>query len=53
MRMKPYAAGIALSCLIDVVRRLHTRAGCASAGHCLQHLPEGQLLPDAWKRASN
>lgn len=35
--------------LPDVVRRLHTRAGCASAGHCLQRLPEGELLPDAGK----
>ncbi|EOE6854685.1 Rz-like lysis system protein LysB [Cronobacter sakazakii] len=33
-----------------VVRRLHTRAGCASASHCLQRLPEGELLPDAGKR---
>ncbi|HAV1832967.1 TPA: LysB family phage lysis regulatory protein [Enterobacter hormaechei subsp. steigerwaltii] len=38
--------------LPDVVRRLHTRAGCASAGHCLQRLPEGELLPDARKRPS-
>lgn len=37
--------------LPDVVRRLHTRAGCASAGHCLQRLPEGELLPDAGKPA--
>ncbi len=29
------------------MRRLHTRAGCASAGHCLQRLPESELLPDA------
>jgi len=36
--------------LPDVVRRLHTREGCASAGHCLQRLPEGELLPDAGKR---
>ncbi|MEH5074661.1 Rz-like lysis system protein LysB [Enterobacter cloacae] len=36
--------------LPDVVRRLHTRAGCVSAGHCLQRLPEGELLPDAGKR---
>ncbi|VFS36913.1 phage Lysis Regulatory protein LysB family [Enterobacter cancerogenus] len=36
--------------LPDVVRRLHTRAGCASAGHCLQRLSEGELLPDAGKR---
>ncbi|WP_338628654.1 Rz-like lysis system protein LysB [Enterobacter sp. JJBC] len=39
--------------LPDVVRRLHTRAACASAGHCLQHLPEGELLPDAGKRPSH
>lgn len=37
--------------LPDVVRRLHTRAGCASAGHCLQRLPKGELLPDAGKRS--
>ncbi|ENL4126220.1 LysB family phage lysis regulatory protein [Enterobacter hormaechei] len=36
--------------LPDIVRRLHTRAGCASAGHCLQRLPESELLPDAGKR---
>ncbi|HDC4837589.1 TPA: LysB family phage lysis regulatory protein [Enterobacter cloacae] len=36
--------------LPDVVRRLHNRAGCASASHCLQRLPEGELLPDAGKR---
>lgn len=36
--------------LPDIVRRVHTRAGCASAGHCLQRLPEGELLPDAGKR---
>ncbi|HED1578119.1 Rz-like lysis system protein LysB [Enterobacter hormaechei subsp. oharae] len=36
--------------LPDVVRRMHTRAGCASAGHCLQRLPESELLPDAGKR---
>lgn len=35
--------------LPDVVRRLHTRAGCASAGHCLQRVSEGELLPDAGK----
>lgn len=39
--------------LPDVVRRLHTRAGCASAGHCLQRLPEGELLPDAGKRTGH
>ncbi|HEE9788918.1 TPA: LysB family phage lysis regulatory protein [Enterobacter soli] len=37
--------------LPDVVRRLHTRAGCASAGHCLQRVSEGELLPDAGKRS--
>lgn len=36
--------------LPDVVRRMHTRAGCASAGHCLQRLPESELVPDAGKR---
>ena len=36
--------------LPDDVRRLHTRTGCASAGHCLQRLPEGELLPDAGQR---
>ncbi len=36
--------------LPDVVRRLHTRAGCASAGHCLQRVSEGELLPDAGQR---
>lgn len=39
--------------LPDVVRRMHTRAGCASAGHCLQRLPEGELLPDAGKRSGH
>lgn len=39
--------------LPDVVRRLHIRAGCASAGHCLQRLPEGELLPDAGKRSGH
>ena len=35
--------------LPDVVRRLHTRAACASAAHCLQRLPKGERLPDASK----
>lgn len=39
--------------LPDVVRRMHTRAGCASAGHCLQRLPESELLPDAGKRSGH
>lgn len=39
--------------LPDVVRRLHTRAGCASAGHCFQRLPESELLPDAGKRTAH
>ncbi|HDR2567176.1 TPA: LysB family phage lysis regulatory protein [Enterobacter ludwigii] len=39
--------------LPDVVRRLHTRASCASAGHCLQRLPESELLPDAGKRTAH
>ncbi|EOI5914268.1 Rz-like lysis system protein LysB [Enterobacter hormaechei] len=37
--------------LPDAVRRLHTRTACASAGHCLQQLPESEPLPDAGKRA--
>lgn len=39
--------------LPDVVRRLHTRAGCVSAGHCLQRVSEGELLPDAGKRSGH
>ena len=39
--------------LPDVVRRLHTRAGCASAGHCLQRVSESALLPDAGKRSGD
>lgn len=35
--------------LPDAVRRLHTRAACASAAHCLQRLPEGERLSDAGK----
>jgi LysB family phage lysis regulatory protein len=35
--------------LPDAVRRLHHRAACASAGDCLQRLPESQPLPDAGK----
>lgn len=35
------------------VRRLHTRTACASAGHCLQRLPESEPLPDAGKRAAH
>ncbi|PDO88600.1 Rz-like lysis system protein LysB [Kosakonia sacchari] len=35
--------------LPDAVRRLHKRAACASAGDCLQRLPESQSLPDAGK----
>jgi len=37
--------------LPDVVRRLHTRAGCASAGHCLQRMSESEPLPDAGKQS--
>lgn len=37
--------------LPDAVRRLHVRAACASAAHCLPRLPEGEPLPDAGKRA--
>lgn len=33
--------------LPDAVRRVHTRAACASAGNCLQRLPESEPLPDA------
>lgn len=36
--------------LPDVVRRLHTRTACASAGHCLQRVSESELLPDAGQR---
>ncbi len=39
-----YGAG-----LPDAVRRLHKRPACASAGDCLQQLPESQPLPDAGK----
>ncbi|EAA9984256.1 LysB family phage lysis regulatory protein [Salmonella enterica] len=35
--------------LPDAVRRLHTRAACASAGDCGQRMPEGEPLPDAGK----
>lgn len=35
--------------LPDVVRRLHTRTACASAGDCGQRMPEGEPLPDAGK----
>lgn len=35
--------------LPDAVRRLHHRAACASAGDCLQRVPEGQPLPYAGK----
>ncbi|CAI1148396.1 phage lysis regulatory protein, LysB family [Serratia ficaria] len=37
--------------LPDSVRRLHQRTGCASAGDCLQRLPEGYALPDASQSA--
>lgn len=39
--------------LPDVVRRLHTRAGCASASHCLQRVSESELLPDAGKQSGH
>ena len=39
--------------LPDAVRRLHTRTACASAGHCLQRLPDSEPLPDAGKRAAH
>ncbi|WP_058910973.1 Rz-like lysis system protein LysB [Entomohabitans teleogrylli] len=35
--------------LPDAVRRVHQRAACASAGHCLQRLSESQPVPDAGK----
>lgn len=35
--------------LPDAVRRLHHRSACASAGDCIQRLPESQPLPDAGK----
>lgn len=39
--------------LPDAVRRLHYRAACASAGDCLQRLPESEPLPDARQRSEN
>jgi LysB family phage lysis regulatory protein len=39
--------------LPDVVRRLHTRTGCASAARCLQHLPESELMPNARQRTDD
>lgn len=39
--------------LPDAVRRLHTRTACASAGHCLQRLPDSEPLPDAGKRTAH
>jgi len=39
--------------LPDAVRRLHKRAACASAGSCLQRLPEGEPMPDARKRSAD
>jgi len=33
--------------LPDAVRRVHVRNACASAGDCLQRLPESQPVPDA------
>jgi len=39
--------------LPDAVRRLHRRAACASAGDCLQRLPESQPLPDAGQRSTH
>lgn len=33
--------------LPDVVRSLHRRAPCLSAGHCAERLSEGEPLPDA------
>lgn len=39
--------------LPDAVRRLHTRTACASAGHCLQRVSDGEPLPDAGKRTAH
>jgi LysB family phage lysis regulatory protein len=39
--------------LPDAVRRLHKRDACASAGDCLQRLPESQPLPDAGQRSAH
>lgn len=39
--------------LPDAVRRLHIRKACASAGDCLQRLPESQPLPDAGQRPAD
>ncbi|WP_038886151.1 Rz-like lysis system protein LysB [Cronobacter dublinensis] len=36
--------------LPDAVRRVHQRPACASAGHCLQRLPESEPVPDAGQR---
>ncbi|WP_105632225.1 Rz-like lysis system protein LysB [Cronobacter dublinensis] len=36
--------------LPDAVRRVHQRPACASAGHCLQRLPESEPVPDARQR---
>lgn len=39
--------------LPDAVRRLHIRAACASAGNCIQRLPDSESLPDAGKRSAH
>ncbi|EGT5668504.1 LysB family phage lysis regulatory protein [Cronobacter dublinensis subsp. dublinensis] len=39
--------------LPDAVRRVHQRPACASAGHCLQRLPESQPVPDAGQRSGH
>ncbi len=39
--------------LPDAVRRVHTRAACASAGSCLQRVPGSDPLPDAGQRPEN
>lgn len=39
--------------LPDVVRRLHIRPACASAGDCLQRMSESESVPDAGKRSEN
>ncbi|WP_105596807.1 Rz-like lysis system protein LysB [Cronobacter turicensis] len=36
--------------LPDAVHRVHQRPACASAGYCLQRLPESEPVPDAGQR---
>ena len=39
--------------LPDVVRRVHQRPACLSAGDCLQRLPESEPVPDAGQRSAH